>query len=93
MLAHEDGYALRSRCCLLAQGPLTVERIGRDGEVSEHGVGVEDAVELMHQAQAGLVAAGFPAPQVLTAKPGKRLAGLIAKSQEAAATVAAAEIA
>ena len=93
MLAHEDGYALRSRCCLLAQGPLTVERIGRDGEVSEHRVGVEDAVELMHQAQAGLVAAGFPAPQVLTAKPGKRLAGLIAKSQEAAATVAAAEIA
>ena len=78
-----------------SRGPVIFrqERIGRDGEVSEHRVGVEDAVELMHQAQAGLVAAGFPAPHVLTAKPGKRLAGLIAKSQEAAATVAAAEIA
>jgi CRISPR-associated protein Csb1 len=93
VLAHEDGYALRSRCCLLAKGPLQVEVVGRDGDVTEHQVGVEDALALLRLAQDALVAAGFPAPALLTARPGKRLVGLIAKSHEAAVTAAAAELA
>jgi CRISPR-associated protein Csb1 len=83
VLAHEDGYHLRSRCHLLAKGPLTVEMIGRDGEVLEHQVGVEAAVLLLRRAQAGLVAAGFAPPQTIKAKPSRRLRGLIARSREA----------
>jgi CRISPR-associated protein Csb1 len=93
VLAHEDGYALRSRCCLLAKGPLQVEVIGREGDVTEHQVSVEDALDLLRLAQDALVAAGFPAPAIVTARPGKRLVGLIAKSHEAAVTAAAAELA
>lgn len=93
VLAHEDGYALRSRCHLLAKGPLEVEVIDRDGGIAEHRVGVEGALALLREAQRALVAAGFPAPAILTARPGKRLVGLIAKSHEAVATAAEAEIA
>lgn len=93
VLAHEDGYALRSRCHLLAKGPLEVEVIDRDGGIAAHRVGVEGALALLREAQGALVAAGFPAPAIMTARPGKRLVGLIAKSHEAVATAAEAEIA
>jgi CRISPR-associated protein Csb1 len=93
VLAHEEGYALRSRCCLLAKGPLTVELIGRDGDITEQQLDSKAALKLLHEAQTGLVAAGFPPPAIQTAKPSKRLIGLIAKSHEAAAAEAQVEVA
>ena len=84
VLEHEEGYHLRSRCDLLAKGPLAVEVIGRNGEVSEHEVDAESAITLLHRAQADLVEAGFAPPRIIEARPSKRLVGLIAKSREAA---------
>jgi CRISPR-associated protein Csb1 len=84
VLGHEEGYALRSRCLLLAKGPLTIEVIARNGEITEHEIDDAAAIELLKEAQAGLLQAGFAAPKVIKAKPSKRLAGLIAKSREAA---------
>ncbi len=93
VLAHEEGYALRSRCCLLAKGPLTIELIGRDGDIVEHRFDGDAVLKLLREAQAGLAAAGFPPATIRTAKLGKRLIGLIAKSHEAAAAEAFPEVA
>lgn len=93
ILAHEEGYALRSRCCLLATGPLTIELIGRDGDIAELRLDSNAALALLREAQAGLTVAGFPAPTIRTAKPSKRLIGLIAKSHEAAAAESLPEVA
>jgi CRISPR-associated protein Csb1 len=84
VLAHEDGYALRSRCLLLATEPLKIEVITRDGQISEHELDGNAAIELLKEAQAGLQQAGFAEPKLIQAKPSRRLIGLIAKSREAA---------
>ena len=84
VLAHEDGYALRSRCHLIPTGPLAVEAVGRYGEVTADTIDGEAALALLRVAQDGMVAAGFAAPRLIRALPGRSLVKLIAKSREVA---------
>lgn len=84
----ENDYDLRSRSTLVSTGPLVFELVGRDGgEPRRFSLGKEDAAKLLKDAEQtarkfGLGWDAKPLPLV----PAPKLAGLIRKSRELAAT-------
>jgi CRISPR-associated protein Csb1 len=84
----ENDYDLRSRSVFVATEPLALEVVGRDGgEPRRFSSSKSDAAALVAVAQTNARAFGLgwdPEPVVLT--PAPKLAGLIRKSRELAAT-------
>ncbi|MBX3209802.1 MAG: type I-U CRISPR-associated protein Cas7 [Labilithrix sp.] len=84
----ENDFDLRSRSILVAMGPLVFEVVGRDGgEPARFSLTKDDAAKLLTDAEAkarqhGL---GWDAKPI-TLVPAPKLAGLIRKSREVAAT-------
>lgn len=79
------GYALRSRCDLVPEGPTAWELLSGDGEVSAFTLGVDAAHALFAEAVAALTAAGFAwTCEPLRLTPQKRLVDLIHESRKKA---------
>jgi CRISPR-associated protein Csb1 len=89
----ENDYDLRSRSLLVATGPLVLELVGRDGgEPQRFSLTKGEAAKLLRAAEAKARAFGLgwdAKPVTLT--PAPKLAGLIRKSREIAATSSEAE--
>jgi CRISPR-associated protein Csb1 len=84
----DNGYDLRSRSLFVAQGPLVLEILGRDGQ-APRGLSLDrkGARELLSNAvrEASKCGLGWPTEPV-TLTPAPKLAGLIVRSRELAAT-------
>ncbi len=82
-LAFEEGFDLRSRCVLVATGPITFEVIGRSGGISQFDLPSADALKLAAEASDVAASAGMPwrAGELLL-RPSERLAELIRRSQD-----------
>ncbi len=83
VLSHDEGYALRSRCFLLASGSLVVEVVRRDGTINGCEIDVSAAIALHNEARADMLKEGF-APRVVHATPSRQLKTLIRKSRDMA---------
>ncbi|MEQ1564470.1 MAG: hypothetical protein ABMA64_02445 [Myxococcota bacterium] len=59
-LGRERGYDLRSRALLVPRGPLVLERIGVDGDVTPFRLTAEEALMLVKQAAATAADFGLP---------------------------------
>ncbi len=84
-LAYEQGFDLRSRCVLVAEGPVTFELVGRDGAVTPFDMSSADALKLVAESNERAAASGLPwrAGELLL-RPAERLVTLIKRSQEIA---------
>ena len=84
----ENDYDLRSRSILVANEPLTLEVVGRDGgEPARFSLSKAEARALLKAAESGARAHGLgwdSTPVMLT--PAPKLAGLIRKSRELSAS-------
>ena len=85
VLAHDDGFDLRSRCVLVPKGPFGIELVGRGGAVDSTTLDRESALALVaeaaeHAEQAGL---GWRTDELLL-RPSDRLVTLIRRSQDQA---------
>ena len=84
----DNDYDLRSRSLLVAKGPLVLEVVGRDGGAPEpFTLTKTEAAALLKAAEARARSKGLgwdPSPITLT--PAPKLAGLIRKSREVAAS-------
>lgn len=84
-LAYEQGFDLRSRCVLVAEGPVTFELVGRDGTVTPFDMSSADALKLVAESSDRATAAGLPwRTGELLLRPAERLVTLIKRSQEIA---------
>jgi CRISPR-associated protein Csb1 len=83
VLGHEAGYSLRSRCDLLASGPLTIDVIDGDGVIETVGMTMKDAIDLFKQAEEGLQRTGIAVGRKVVAKPSHKLKGLIKANRQA----------
>jgi CRISPR-associated protein Csb1 len=84
----DNDYDLRSRSLLVAEGPLVLEVVGRDGgEPPRFSLSKEDAAGLIKAAEqkARKLGLGWD-PKPITLTPAPKLAGLIRKSREVAAS-------
>ncbi len=84
----ENDYDLRSRSILVAKGPLVLELVGRDGgEPTRFSLTKAEAAALVGAAEkkARALGLGWDAKPILLA-PAPKLAGLIRKSREVAAS-------
>ncbi|WP_394827631.1 type I-U CRISPR-associated RAMP protein Csb1/Cas7u [Pendulispora albinea] len=82
----ERGYALRSRCDLVADGTSSFEIVGQDGTVTTEALDSKGAIALYHEAVTRAKKAGLPwdpAPKVM--KPHANLSKLISLSRQAGA--------
>ncbi|TVQ88971.1 MAG: type I-U CRISPR-associated protein Cas7 [Deltaproteobacteria bacterium] len=82
--AHAEGHDLRSGALLVGNGPLQVEVIGSDGQVSgTYILDAEQAAELLNQADAAAskLGMGWEREPMSALKPAAKLVGLLAKSQ------------
>jgi CRISPR-associated protein Csb1 len=85
-LAFEEGFDLRSRCILVANGPVTFELVKRDGTVVPFDLSSADALKLVEESADRAAAAGLPwrvGEHLL--RPAERLVTLIKRSQDIAA--------
>ena len=81
-LAFSDGFDLRSRCVLVAQGPITFELVRRDGTVQPFELERAEALGLVAEAADHAAAAGLPwRTGELLLRPADRLVKLIRNSQ------------
>src|SRR5579875_2149430 len=86
-LAYEQGFDLRSRCVLVAEGPVTFELVGRDGAVTPFDMSSADALKLVAESNERAAASGLPwRTGELLLRPAERLVTLIKRSQEIAAS-------
>jgi len=86
-LAYEQGFDLRSRCVLVAEGPVTFELVGRDGAVTPFDMSSVDALKLVAESNERAAASGLPwRTGELLLRPAERLVTLIKRSQEIAAS-------
>jgi CRISPR-associated protein Csb1 len=81
-LAFEQGFDLRSRCVLVADGPITYELVARDSKTVPFDLSSADALKLVAEAAERAAAAGLPwrASEMLL-RPAERLVTLIRNSQ------------
>lgn len=80
--ARERGYALRSRCDLVADGWAPFEVIASDGKATAREISVSEAVDLYGAAVAGVKAAGLPwSSEPLQLQPQPKLVKLIQLSR------------
>jgi CRISPR-associated protein Csb1 len=85
VLAFEEGFDLRSRCVLVADGPVTFELVKRDGSVLPFDLSSADAVKLVDECADRASAAGLPwRSGELLLRPADRLVQLIRRSQDIA---------
>ena len=90
VLAFEEGYDLRSRCVLVADGPLTIEMVGRASEAVDFSVSAAEAVGLFNEAAEAVRAAGLPwEAEPLRLVPAAQLVDLVQRSRELAVESAA----
>lgn len=81
-LAVEEGFDLRSRCVLVATGPLELQLLGRSGQAETFTLERGDALSLLAQAVDAARAHGLTwMPDELLLKPSDRLIQLIHGSQ------------
>jgi CRISPR-associated protein Csb1 len=86
VLAFEDGFDLRSRCVLVATGPLRFELVGRAGTRDEFEIDGRGALDLLSTASAKAADAGIPwRADELLLRPSDRLVNIIRRSQAVAA--------
>jgi CRISPR-associated protein Csb1 len=79
------GYALRSRCDLVCQGPAPLELIAFDGDVMTLDLDVVAARQLHEQAFDAALQAGFAlSPQPLLLVPQDKLVEIVRRSQQKA---------
>lgn len=84
--ARERGYALRSRCDLVADGISSFEIVAQDGSVTAEALTSAEAIALYHRAVEQAKSVGLPwYPTPKEMKPQAKLAKLIALSREAGA--------
>ncbi|MGH3280369.1 MAG: hypothetical protein ACRDNW_14695, partial [Trebonia sp.] len=89
-LAFEEGFDLRSRCVLVADGPVTFELVKRDGAVAPFDLSSADAVKLVTESVEHAAAAGLSwRDSELLLRPADRLVELIRRSQDIAAVAEA----
>jgi CRISPR-associated protein Csb1 len=82
-LAFESGVALRSRCLLWPDGPMTWELLDKPGELPKpFQVSGDDAVKLFKEAVSAASAANLPWPEnPIVLKPSDALVDLVRRSQ------------
>jgi len=81
-LAYEQGFDLRSRCVLVAEGPVTFELVNRDSTVVPFDMSSADALKLVAESADHAAAAGMPwRNEELILRPAERLVTLIKRSQ------------
>lgn len=86
-LAFEEGFDLRSRCVLVAEGPVMFELVKRDGTIIPFDLSSADALKLAEESADRAAAAGLPwRTGELLLRPADRLVELIRRSQDIAAT-------
>jgi CRISPR-associated protein Csb1 len=78
VLDHNTGYSLRSRCDFVTRGPLMLDIVDRDGEVSTRPMTQKEGIAILHEAEEGMRSAGLATHQRVDARPGKRLVDAIA---------------
>ncbi|MGH3299222.1 MAG: type I-G CRISPR-associated RAMP protein Csb1/Cas7g [Trebonia sp.] len=89
-LAFEEGFDLRSRCVLVANGPIRFELVKRDGSIVPFDLSSADAVKLAGEGAERAAAAGLPwRSGELLLRPAERLVELIRRSQDIAAVAEA----
>lgn len=82
-LAADDGYDLRSRCVLVAEGAHSFELIGRNtSEITEFDLSSDDAAELLEQSARAAAAAGLAWGDDLALRPTPRLVELVVRSRK-----------
>jgi CRISPR-associated protein Csb1 len=82
-LAFESGFDLRSRCVLVAEGPITFEMVARDGNASQFDLTGGEALKLVAESAERAAAAGLPwRDGELSLRPADRLVQLIRSSRE-----------
>jgi CRISPR-associated protein Csb1 len=82
VLAYEQGFDLRSRCVLVAEGPVTFELVNRDSTVVPFDLSSADALKLVAESADHAAAAGLPwRNEELILRPAERLVTLIKRSQ------------
>lgn len=80
------GYDLRSRCLLVADGPLALEIVQSDGSTEPCTLSIDEANALVRSAQDAAAAAGMAwKRQPVKLRPAPKLAALIKKSRAEAA--------
>lgn len=84
-LAEQDaaGYALRSRCDLVCDGPAPLELVQADGQTVVIDLDREQARALYQEAYAGAESAGFRFESI-TLKPQEKLVEIVRRSRELA---------
>lgn len=83
VLAVEEGFDLRSRCVLVARGPLAFEVVARDGGAYQFETTGADACKLAAESAERAAAAGLAwRPGELLLRPSDRLVELIRRSRE-----------
>jgi len=92
VLAFEEGFDLRSRCVLVADGDLKFEFIARNGSRQSESLDRDDALRLFSGASDALegIGLGWEADEILL-KPTDRLVELIRRSHELAEEAPAVE--
>lgn len=81
-----NGYDLRSRCLLVADGPLELEIVRNDGSFERATLDVDDADKLLAAAQRDCEASGLPwKREPIKLKPAPKLIALVKKSRAEAA--------
>lgn len=86
VLAVGEGFDLRSRCVLMATGPLSFELLDRSGEAVEFDLDEAQAISLLEQGTSAATDAGLAwETDELMLEPTDRLVDLIRKSHELAA--------
>ncbi len=89
-LAFEEGFDLRSRCVLVADGPAAFELVKRDGTVTPFDLSSADALKLVAESAERAAAAGLSwRLGELLLRPAGRLVELIRRSQQIAAVAEA----
>ncbi len=84
--SRDRGYALRSRCDLVADGIAPFEVLGQDGTAEKYELGTTKAIELYQEAVKHAQKLGLPwEPKPIQMKPQPKLAKLMALSREAGA--------
>lgn len=85
VLAFEEGFDLRSRCVLVAGGPLDFELVGRAGARQRFEIDGQAALELVASASARAAEAGLAwRADELLLRPSPRLVDIIRRSQAVA---------
>ena len=92
VLAFEEGYDLRSRCVLIADGPLTIDLLAADADAARFTLTGDQAVGLYEEAVAELRAAGLAWDgEPVRLRPATQLVELVKRSRELTVQADAAE--